>query len=69
MPPLTEAQKKAYRTYCEKSLKKMTFTFNMNTDADIISLLDNSESMFGLSKHQLLKTAVREYAEQHKNQS
>ena len=60
-PPLTEARKRATTKYNEKNLKKMTFAFNIKTDADVLHLLEASTN-----KRQLVLTALREYAENHK---
>lgn len=50
----TEAVKKNQK----KSYYRHTISLNKNTDADIIALIENSDN-----KAQLIKTALRSYAE------
>ena len=58
---LTEAQYRANQKYAEKALKKMTFAFNLKTDADVLQILDSTPN-----KRQLILNAIREYASNHK---
>lgn len=61
MTPLPESRIRANKRYADKALRKMTFAFNRNTDADVLDFLDQSPN-----KRNLILTALREYARNHK---
>lgn len=56
----TEAQKRAWAKYAQKSVVQISLKLNRGTDADIIDILENQESRNGYIKYCIREQIKRE---------